>query len=283
MLLLIDSTIEHLEGAVSYWSQRFQDLYALLTTDPTKIQNGSAWNTVVDILNILEGVGATLVVLFFFWGLLKTSVDYRDFVRQPKALLMSLFRVGIAEFFVTNTKEILVEIITFIQQIISSLPIVIPAQAQAVPAEIYTALESASWWSKLGTWIVSLLGNLSVKLLVIIIIVVVYARFFKVFLLTAVAPMPLAGFSSEATSGLAINFLKSYIAELLRGALMLVACSIFTAFISSGTFAYVVNAGDGAFGMVTNYVMSLIMQLLLLVITVKGSDRLVKEIFGLGG
>lgn len=283
MLLFIDSTIEHLEEAINFWNTKYQDIYSILTTNPTEFQNGTAWQNVTNVLHILEGVGASLLILFFLYGYLKMSVDYRDFTRNPKSMIMPLIRLGIAEFFVTHTTDILLKIIEIVQAIISDIPTVSLSAAQSVPPEIRTALEDASWWSKLGAWTTSLIGQWIVFALVIVILVVIYGRFFKIFMLTAIAPIPLAGFSSEATSSLGRNFLKSYICELLRGAVMLVACSIFSTFIASGSLSNIIVESDTAGWMVTGYVLDIITQLLLLVITVKGSDRLVKEIFGLGG
>lgn len=145
-----------------------------------------------------------------------------------------------------------------------------------IPDDLKTALETADWGAGIGAFAASLLGTAVIFLLSIIILVVVYGRFFKIFLLSAISPIPLAGFASEATESLATNFLKSYIGECFRGVIILVACMIFTVFAVSPTGLNASTPG----GMTWVYVGEVVMQMLLLVITVKASDRMVKEIFG---
>ena len=283
MLLFVQSSMEHLEEAILYWEEKFNSIYDIITTNPQDFQGGEAWNTVTGILTALQGIGVSLLILFFFYGIIKSSLDFRDFFRNPKNVAFLFVRYAIASFLVTHTTDLLVRTISIVQGIISKIPRTYVTSAMFVPEEIETALESADWWSKLGAWTVTLLGELIIMALAIIIIVIIYGRFFKIFLLTAIAPIPLAGFASEATSSLGLNFMKSYIGELLRGAVILVACNIFQAFILSGEVSRVIISATSAGWTVTGYVMDLIMQMLLLVITVKGSDRLVKELFGLGG
>lgn len=281
--LFVQSSKDHLSEAISYWNDKFNAIYDILTTNPQDFQGGTAWSTVTNILNALESIGATLLILFFFYGLFKMSLDVRDYTRNPKLALFAFARVGIAEFFVTHTTEILVRVITIVQGIVSKVPRTMLASVEFVPDEIDNALENADWWSKLGAWASTLVGKWIIMALVIIVIVIVYERFFKIFLLTAIAPIPIAGFSSDTTTSFGMNFLKSYTCELLRGVVMLVACNLFSTFIKSDEITRMIVSSTSSGWTVTGYVMDLIMQLLLLVITIKGSDRLVKEIFGLGG
>jgi hypothetical protein len=74
-------------------------------------------------------------------------------------------------------------------------------------------------------------------------------------------------------------FIKSYIGVCLEGAVIVLACVIFSAFTSSGTLA--VDTSVSAVTMVWSYVGETIFNMLVLVGLVKGSDRIVKEMLGL--
>ena len=108
--------------------------------------------------------------------------------------------------------------------------------------------------------------------------VIVYGRFFKIFLLAAISPLPLAGIASEATEYIGLNFLKSYIGECLRGVVILTACRIFT---SIATTVPSLDPSASVAGMAWTYVAGVVMNMLILVILVKTSDRIVKEVFGI--
>ena len=106
----------------------------------------------------------------------------------------------------------------------------------------------------------------------------VYGRFFKMFMYTAIAPIPLSTFAGEPTQSIGKSFLKSYSSVCLEGAVIVLACVIFSAFASSPP---VVDTGAAAATMVWSYVGELIFNMLILVGSVKMADRVVREMMGL--
>ena len=111
-----------------------------------------------------------------------------------------------------------------------------------------------------------------------IIILTVYGRFFKLHIYTAISPIPLATFAGEPTQSIGISFLKSYAAVCLEGAIIVLACIIFSAFAASPP---VVNEDAAAATMVWAYVGERAFNMLVLVGAIKMSDRVVKEMMGL--
>lgn len=271
-----ETALDQLQSALDTWNEKYNSIFDILTTSPSDFQGGGIWNTVSTVTGIIKGTGVSLIILFFLYGLFKTSVNVQDFRRNPKQIIFSLFRVGIAEFLVLYSSDVLTNIMVVVQNIIGKINADALTANFKVPDDLRNALENADWGAGLGAFAASLIGTAAIFLLSIIILVVVYGRFFKIFLLSAIAPIPLAGFASEATESLGMNFMKSYIGECMRGIIILVACMIFTAFAVSPTGLDASTPG----GMTWVYVGEVVMQMLLLVIVVKASDRLVKEIFG---
>ena len=64
-------------------------------------------------------------------------------------------------------------------------------------------------------------------------ILTVYGRFFKLYLYTAIAPIPLSTFAGEPSQNVGKSFVKSYSAVCLEGAIIILACIIFSLFASS--------------------------------------------------
>ena len=110
-------------------------------------------------------------------------------------------------------------------------------------------------------------------------ILTVYGRMFKLYMYTAIAPIPLSTFAGEPSQSVGKNFIRSYAGVCLEGAIIALACIIFSVFTSS--MPAVSDISLSAVTIVWNYVGELVFNLLILVGAVKASDRIVKEIMGL--
>lgn len=95
---------------------------------------------------------------------------------------------------------------------------------------------------------------------------------------TAIAPIPLSTFAGEPSQHIGKSFLKSYAAVCLEGAIIVLACVIFSVFASSPP---AVDPNAEAATMVWSYIGELIFNMLILVGSVKMADRIVREMMGL--
>ena len=111
-----------------------------------------------------------------------------------------------------------------------------------------------------------------------ILIMTVYGRFFKLYMYTALAPIPLSTFAGEPSQNVGKSFIRSYCAVCLEGAAIALACIIFSLFASSPP---VVDTSVAAVTQVWSYVGELIFNMLILVGSVKMSDRIIREMMGL--
>jgi len=95
---------------------------------------------------------------------------------------------------------------------------------------------------------------------------------------TALAPVPLSTFAGEPTQNIGKSFIKSYCAVCLEGAVIILACVIFTVFASTPP---AIDPNLSAITQVWSYVGELIFNMLMLVGAVKMADRVVREMLGL--
>ena len=147
-----------------------------------------------------------------------------------------------------------------------------------LPAEMITTIEECGFWESISLWAVTLIGGLFITVLSFIMIMTVYGRFFKLYMYTAIAPIPLAAFAGEPTQHIGISFMKSYAAVCMEGAIIILACIIFSLFAASPP---AVDPDAAVVTMVWSYIGELIFNMLILVGTVKMADRIVKEMMGL--
>ena len=127
-------------------------------------------------------------------------------------------------------------------------------------------------------WAVTLLGGLFITVLSFVMILSVYGRFFKIYMYTALAPIPLSTFAGEPSQSVGKAFLKSYGAGCLEGAVILLACVIFSLFASAPP---VVDAEAPVVTQVWSYVGELVFNMLVLTGMVRMADRVVREMMGL--
>ena len=144
---------------------------------------------------------------------------------------------------------------------------------------IVTAIEECGFFESIPLWAVTLIGSLFITVLSFIIILTVYGRFFKLYMYTALSPIPLSSFAGQPSQSIGIGFLKSYAAVCMEGAVIILACIIFTKFAGSPP---AVDSDAAPAAMVWKYVGELVFNMLVLVGAVKMSDRISRELLGLG-
>ena len=141
-----------------------------------------------------------------------------------------------------------------------------------------TTIESCGFFESIPLWAVTLIGGLLITVLSFILIMTVYGRFFKLYMYTALAPIPLSTFAGEPSQSVGKSFVRSYCAVLLEGAVILLSCIIFSLFASTPP---VVDTSAAAVTQVWSYIAQLSFNMLVLVGTVKMSDRIIREMMGL--
>jgi hypothetical protein len=272
--------VQNLENALNTWNEKLSEIWTLITQSPETFKGGSIWNVVVNIHGALQAIGYALLVLFFVIGVVKTCGSFAE-VKKPEHALKLFVRFAIAKGLITYGMELMLALLEIIQGVISSIMNAAgfgSPQATVLPQEIVTAVEDCGFFESIPLWAVTLIGGLFIWVLSFIMILSVYGRFFKMYMYTAIAPIPLSSFAGEPSQSIGKSFLKSYAAVCLEGAIIVLACIIFSVFASSPT---VVDASAAAASMVWSYIGELIFNMLILVGSVKMADRIVREMMGL--
>jgi len=272
--------VENLNSALGTWNEKLAEIWQLVTQSPTEFRGGGIWHVIADIHGALQAIGLALLVLFFVIGVVKTCGSFAE-VKKPEHALKLFIRFALAKGVVTYGLELMMALFTIAQGIISTImsSAGFGTTSQAVlPQAIVQAVEECSFLASIPLWAVTIIGSLFITVLSFIMILSVYGRFFKLFLYTAIAPVPLASFAGEPSQSIGKAFLKSYAAVCLEGVIIILACVIFSAFASAPP---VVDASASAVTMVWSYIGELVFNMLILVGAVKMADRVVREMMGL--
>lgn len=270
-----------LENALTDWNGKLSEIWTLLTQTPQNFKGGDIWTVISGIHTAMVGIGYGLLVLFFAMGVFQSAASFRDFQR-PEFALRHFIRFVLAKVAVGNCMEIMTAIFSVCGGVVATVMAGMGGSvstAATLPSEIVTAIEGLGLLESIPLWLVSLLGSLFITVMSFILLLTVYGRFFRLYLFTALAPLPLASFAGETTAASGKAFLKNYIGVCMEGAVIVLACLIYSAFLSSSTPA--ADASLPAVTMAWQYIGQLIFNMLILTGLVKGADRVVKEMLGL--
>lgn len=279
-MIILDGIIDNLINAIDTWNEKLAEIWVLLTQSPQSFKGGGIWNVIEKIHGALLAIGIALLVLFFVFGIVKSFTNFNE-IKRPEQAVKLFIRFAIARGLVVYGMDFMIAIFDIVQGIIQQISDTVglgTASQTVLPQEIIDAVNNCGYLESIPLWAVTLLGGIFITILSFVMILTVYGRFFKIYMYTAISPIPLSAASGEGTQNIAYTFLKSYAGVCLEGAIIILACIIYSAFVSSPP---VVDINASAISMLWSYVGELIFNMLVLVGTIKMSDRLVKEMMGL--
>lgn len=271
--------VQNLTNALETWNDKLSEIWLLITQSPENFKGGAIWSVIVSIHGALQAIGYALLVVFFVVGVMKTCGSFAE-IKKPEHAVKLFVRFALAKGLISYGMELMLALLNIVQGVISSIMNAAGfggAQQTVLPQEIITAVEECGFFESIPLWAVTLIGGLFIWVLSFVMIMSVYGRFFKMYMYTALAPVPLSAFAGEPTQNIGKSFLKSYASVCLEGAIIVLACIIFSVFASSPP---VVDPNAAPASMVWSYIGELIFNMLILVGAVKMADRLVKEMMG---
>ena len=263
------------------WNGRLAEIWQLISTSPESFKGGGVWNVIVNINDGLKAVGYALLVLFFVMGVVKTCGSFTE-MKKPEVAFKCFIRFVLAQAAVSWGMELMTGAFRVAQGMVATIMDssgLTAMSATTLPDELVSVIEDVGFIDSIPLWAVTLLGSLFIWVLSLVMILTVYSRFFKLYIATAIAPIPLASFAGQPSSSISMAFIKSYAAICLEGCVILLACIIFSQFASSPP---VVTEGLAPATVVWNYIGELVFNMLVLVGSIKMSDRIIRELMGLG-
>jgi len=274
--------VDNLNSALTTWNDKLAELWTLISTSPESFKGGGVWTVIQNINGALQAVGYGLLVLFFAAGVVKTCGSFAE-LKKPEMAFRCFVRFVLAQAAIGHGMELMMALFNITQGMVTTIMSssgLTAVSATTLPDEMVTTIESVGFIDSIPLWAITLLGSLFIWVLSLVMILTVYSRFFKLYMATAIAPIPLASFAGQPSSSIGVAFLKSYAAICLEGCVIVLACVIFSAFASSPPA--ITDSTLAPATIVWNYIGELIFNMLVLVGAIKMSDRLIRELMGLG-
>ena len=271
---------ELMEG-LKFLGSMLSKMWALLTTSPQSFKGGAIWKVITTINGVLGAIGTALLVLFFTIGVIKTCGSFAE-LKKPETTVKVFVRFIIAKYLINNCLKLMVNFVTIVQSVISkiansskigtALEFSIPSKVQATFNSI-GILDGA-----IPIWAVCFIAHIAFIIIGIVLLLTVYGRFFRIYMYTAIAPIPLSTLAGQPTENIAKSFLKSYAGVCMQGVVIVLACVIYTAYAASMPQ---IDTTVQPIQMVWKYVSEVLFNMLVLLGLVKGSDRIIHDMMGL--
>ena len=266
---------------LQFLGDKLDKMWAILTTSPENFKGGTIWSIVTTINGVLVAIGTALLVLFFTVGIIKTCGSFAE-LKKPETAVKAFIRFAIAKALIDNGLKLMVNFVTIVQSIIKKITAsssIGTALEFSIPSTVQSKFENIGILDgAIPVWAVCFIAHIAFIVIGIVLLLTVYGRFFRIYMYTAIAPIPLSTMAGQPTEGIAKSFLKSYAGVCMQGVVIVLACIIFTAY--AGSMPQIDPSKD-AIAMVWTYVSEVLFNLLVLLGLVKGSDRIIHDMMGL--
>ena len=142
-----------------------------------------------------------------------------------------VFKTACAILIVTNTWNIVMGVFDVAQSVVASASGVIGGSTsidlETIVPDMQAQLEAMDLGPLLGLWVQSLFVGLTMWALTICIFLITFGRMIEIYLVTSVAPIPMAAMLGKEFGGMGQNYLKSLFALGFQGFLIMICVAIY--------------------------------------------------------
>ena len=148
-----------------------------------------------------------------------------------------IFKTACAVLIVSNTWNIVMGVFDVAQSVVNSASGIIVSDTSLALADNVVDLEARLMnmevWSLLGLWLQSFIVGITMWVLGICIFLISYGRMIEIYLVTSVAPIPMATAVNREWGQMGQNYLRSLLALGFQGFLIIVCVAIYAVLVQS--------------------------------------------------
>ena len=235
--LLVSASVHSLTGLFDSVNDQVGQVAVEVGTSPASFQPGifsMIQNLSETVIMPVAGIILTFVACY---ELIRLVTDNNNLANIDIWILFKwIFKTALAAMIVSNTFNIVMAVFDLGQYVVSSSAGIIQGTT-AIDAstigDIKTELEAMELGPLLGLCIEVMLLSIALKILAAIIFVIVYGRMLEIYLMTSLAPIPMATLANREQSMVGQNFFRSILALAFQGFLMMVCIGIYALLIQS--------------------------------------------------
>ena len=236
--LLISGILSNLSGLFDSVNTRVGEITTQVGLTP-QAWNGSIFNMVRNLSNTvilpIAGVILTIVMTLELIQMLTERNNLNDV--DTWMFFKWIFKSACAVLIVSNTWNIVMGVFDLTQGVVNSASGVIVGSTSidfaAIVTDLETQLEAMELGPLLGLWVQSFFVGITMWALTICIFLITFGRMIEIYLVTSVAPIPMAAMMGKEWGGMGQNYLRSLFALGFQAFLIMICVAIYAVLVQN--------------------------------------------------
>ena len=237
--MLVGGIMSNLTGMFDSVNQQVGDIATQVGQTPQG-WNGSIFSMIQNLSNsIMVPIAGVILAIVMTMELIQMITDKNNLHDVDTWMIFKwVFKSAVAIIIVSNTWNIVMGVFDMAQSVVAQAAGIIGSDVSIDISSVMTDMESRLMDMDLGPlfglWFQSLFIGITMWALYICIFIVIYGRMIEIYLVTSVAPIPMATMiSREVGGGMGQNYLRSLIALGFQAFLIIVCVAIYAVLVQN--------------------------------------------------
>ena len=230
--MLVGGIMSNLSGMFDSVNQQVADISVQVGQTPQG-WNGSIFNMIQNLSEtIIIPIAGAILAFVMTLELIQLIVEKNNLHDVDTWMFFKwVFKSAAAILIVTNTWNIVMGVFDVAQSVVAQAAGIIGSDASIDISTVMTDMETRLMEMDLGPlfglWVQSLFIGITMWALYICIFIVIYGRMIEIYLVTSVAPIPMATMMGKEWGGMGQNYLRSLFALGFQAFLIIVCVAIY--------------------------------------------------------
>lgn len=236
--MLVDGIMGNLSGMFDQVNRQVADISVQVGQTPQG-WNGSIFSMIQNLSNsIIVPIAGMILAMVMTIELIQMIADRNNLHDVDTWMIFKwVFKSAAAILIVTNTWNIVMGVFDMAQSVVARSAGIISSDASIDITSVMTDMESRLMEMDLGPlfglWFQSLFIGMTMWGLYICIFIVIYGRMIEIYLVTSVAPIPMAAMMGKEWGGIGQNYLRSLFALGFQAFLIIVCVAIYAVLVQN--------------------------------------------------
>ena len=235
--ILVDATIDSLTGLFDSVNEQVQTVAGQVGTSPASFAP-SIYSMIRNISEtVILPIAGVILTFIACYELIHLVTEHNNLAQLDTWIIFKwVFKTFVAVLIVSNTFNIVMAVFDVTQHVINQSSGLISGSAAINPQDvdaIRETLEDMEVGALLGLFLETFILKLLLKILSALVFVIIYARMIEIYLMTSLAPIPLATLGNREQSQIGQNYLRSLFALGFQGFLILICVGIYAVLIQN--------------------------------------------------
>ena len=236
--ILVSGIMSNLSGMFDSVNDKVGEISTQVGMTP-QAWNGSIFNMVQNLSeNVIMPIAGVILAFVMTLELVQILMDKNNFHDVETVVFFKwVFKTACAILIVTNTWTIVMGIFDVAQGVVNQASGIIIGDTSIDLSSVMPDMEERLMEMELGPlfglWFQSLFVGITMWALTICIFIITYGRMLEVYLVTSVAPIPMAAMLGREWGGMGQNYLKSLFALGFQAFLIMVCVAIYAVLVQN--------------------------------------------------